>query len=545
MGEKELMEDKEKEIEKLCKKAESLVIRYKRNEIPMKSFSPFQTTNYGYKSREEQQREWVRANVDEAEDLIDKALKLSEKKSAEALRIRGFINYLQCYDRYVMSNYEKAYEIDPENWKLLYNIALYYINVNEKYRDYDKANENLIKAIDIVLKNDINAHEGIWINFSELLVEKVRKGADITPKENEYQLKYLELYPKSTKALWKTANFKFVQQKFSEAIPYFETYNEKNPKELDGLRLLGDCFKELGDIENAIDITIRGLNIAKGLSTRNKWRGDIFKKNLLDLYNSKGIKLNSKEELFKYLENKKKREDKVRSLLRTGRSRNKQGDAEGAMEVLEEALELDPKCSDARIHLGVSNVILGNAEKGFQLINEIIDQHPDNSTAYISLAEAFKINGDLNKSIESYEKGITLMSPKSRNLYSHNVDLALLYSESGNTQKAIDLVNNIIKNKPNDSSLLNLCGTFYLSQNNQQKALEYFIQALKLYHHRYISYVNISLIHADFGNFDAALAYLKVGLKILPDNTQIEEALEKVYEKWGKPLDLEEFKENL
>ena len=86
MGEKELMEDKEKEIEKLCKKAESLVIRYKRNEIPMKSFSPFQTTNYGYKSREEQQREWVRANVDEAEDLIDKALKLSEKKSAEAFK---------------------------------------------------------------------------------------------------------------------------------------------------------------------------------------------------------------------------------------------------------------------------------------------------------------------------------------------------------------------------------------------------------------------------------------------------------------------------
>ena len=50
MGEKELMEDKDKEIEKLCKKAESLIIRYKRGEIPMKSYYPYQNTNYGYKT---------------------------------------------------------------------------------------------------------------------------------------------------------------------------------------------------------------------------------------------------------------------------------------------------------------------------------------------------------------------------------------------------------------------------------------------------------------------------------------------------------------
>ena len=516
------MEDKEKEIENLCRKAEFYIGRIKRGDIIYTFINKYST---------KKEKEALGA-IDLANPLIKKAISLSNNKSAEALRLQGYINYLSKIDRYVLNNYEKAFEIDPENWKLLYNMALYYFSVNEKYRDYDKASEFIMRAADKNPKSEV-----FWTHLSDILLKKLEISPEIIDNTIEYHLKFLELYPKNKIALRKMGEIYYMQNNFVEAIKYYKTFTERNPKNFYELELLGNAYKEVGDIENAI------ITYEKYVKKNPKLKE--IKKILFELYSSQGYNLTNEDDVVNFIKNKEVKKKKARELRNLGLIRNRQGNAKGAIEVLEEALELDPKSTSARIYLGFSNVILGNTEKGFQMINKIIEQHPDNSDAFIFLGQAFKITGDINKSIESYKKGIALMTVKNDKYYNHRVKLALLHIANNDFEKAIELFNDTIKDYPNNPRFFNLFGTFYISQKNPQKALELFVKALKLNQLLSESYINISLTHADLGNFDAALAYLKVGLKIHPDNAQIEGALKNVYEKWGRPLDLGKFKKNL
>jgi len=418
MGEKELMEDKEKEIEKLCKKAESLVIRYKRGDIPMKSYSPYQTTSYGYKSPDEQQREWVRKNVDEAEKLIKKALTLSEKKSAEALRLQGYVNYLQKNDYSVMSNYEKAYKIEPDNWKLLYNIALYYYYC--KKTDLEKACEYIIKAVEINSSN-----KDLWHFLSDLFFRKLAKMPGFLPTVLKYHLKFLESFPNDDKALRKMGEIYYKQNNFVEVIKHYKTFTERNSKDFYELKLLGDAYREIGDIDNAI--------IAYEKCVKNDPNLNEIKKFLFEQYSLQGYNLTNEEEVVDFIKNREVKERKARTLCK-------------------------------------------------------------------------------NKEFP----------------------------------KAIELLQKYLESNPRSTTYLSGLGSLYRIMNDPQKALEYFIKTLEsnpLIEYR--PYVNIPLIHAELGNFDAALAYLKIGLKIFEDNVHIENSLKKVYIAFNKPLDINQFKQEL
>jgi len=504
------MEDKEKEMEaeKLCKEAESYISHLKRGYYPSLYMSQYAN----------QQTKWVKENVDKAEKMVTRALILNHK-SAEAFRLRGFINYIKSYDKYILNSYERAYEINPEDWKLLHNLALFYYNVF-KNRDLDKATEFIIKAVE-----KQSTYKNLWITLSEILLKKAEEEPDFLQTALKYHLKFLELFPLNILAQRKTGEIYYKLNNFVEVINHYKIFTERNPKDFHELKLLGNAYREVGDIDNAI--------ITYEKYMKNDPNSEEIKKFLFELYSLQGYNLTNEDEVIDFIKNKEVKERKAKRFCNTGFTRNRQGNAEGAIEVLKEALELDPKSTDARVYLGISNVILGNLEKGFQMINEIIEQHPDNSNAFISLGQAFKIKGDINKSIESYEKGIALMPAQNYKYYDHKVELAFLYRANNNTQKAIELFEDLIKDSPDKPRFLNLYGTFNISQKNPQKALELFIRALKLNQYLSETYINISLIHADLSNFDAALAYLKVALKIRPDNAQIHDVIKKVNEKRG------------
>ncbi|RME07764.1 MAG: hypothetical protein D6803_03070, partial [Anaerolineae bacterium] len=77
-----------------------------------------------------------------------------------------------------------------------------------------------------------------------------------------------------------------------------------------------------------------------------------------------------------------------------------EGDLDGAIRLLEEAVELEPDCAQAVHNLGAQYINLGEHEKGEALIRRSIEIDPDYLFAYATLAELALLRGDVEASKE-------------------------------------------------------------------------------------------------------------------------------------------------
>jgi len=322
------MENKEKEIERLCKEALANISHVRRGQMGSSYFH----FNDEYAKK--------------ALDLARKAVKLSQNKSVEALRVSGYIYYLIGYDRDALHFYKKAYAIEPENPIILFNLALYYHNA-EKDSDLDKAFEFITKAIDKKPKNQY-----FWSNLSNILLSKLKKDPNYLPTFLEYHFELLELFPHSSEAIKNMGTIYYEQKDFAEAIKYYEKYTIKHPRKFNELMLLGNAYREVGDIDNAIKTYETYLE--------NNTKSKEAKKILFELLTSQGYRIASADNVRSFIRNKSIKDRKARELCIKADLLIKQGDAVGAIEILHEALKKNPRNIDAQVYLGISSVILGD-----------------------------------------------------------------------------------------------------------------------------------------------------------------------------------------
>ncbi len=109
------------------------------------------------------------------------------------------------------------------------------------------------------------------------------------------------------------------------------------------------------------------------------------------------------------------------------------------------AIELDPSNPGQKNNLANSYIYLNEYDKAERIFNEILEKNPNYTAAIVNYARLKNILLDFKNSIILYEKATKLI----KNDLGIWLNLASVYQNSGNFEKANELYNNILNFNPN------------------------------------------------------------------------------------------------
>lgn len=180
-----------------------------------------------------------------------------------------------------------------------------------------------------------------------------------------------------------------------------------------------------------------------------------------------------------------------------------------ARQVFRSALELDSRCYDAHIQLGISRAEAGESTEAESLFKKAIRLRPDYPPAYEELAYFYNMNGRFDEALHIYKK-IAELTPGDHRIFNNlggmhlfrgkedqakamfersnaiepnavaQSNLAVLYFYEGDYQKALPLHLEAAKNSTEHNQWGNLADTYRQLPGEEQKAIAAYRKAITL-----------------------------------------------------------------
>jgi tetratricopeptide (TPR) repeat protein len=141
----------------------------------------------------------------------------------------------------------------------------------------------------------------------------------------------------------------------------------------------------------------------------------------------------------------------------------KQVDAEHRVQ---EVLKANPRSSDGLILTGRMALARRNGKEAVQAFRTVLHDQPELATIHYLLGQAYQLTGDTNLAKDSFERAVAL--------YPDQMDakrsLAVLESKSGRYQQARARLDDLLKQRPDDVTALDMLMTLDLVTKNWQGA---------------------------------------------------------------------------
>lgn len=157
-----------------------------------------------------------------------------------------------------------------------------------------------------------------------------------------------------------------------------------------------------------------------------------------------------------------------------------QNDFENAMDVLREAMTLDPKNTAAKLGYSEAVALKGNdkLEKNLPkeaqaLFTEALANNPKNSAAYFGLGEVYSQLDQTSEAIASYERSLE-NDPKLTEIY---VPLGILYFQTGEIAKADAILAKALAASPERAETQYFFGLVRAKEGRNEEALQAFQRA--------------------------------------------------------------------
>lgn len=149
-----------------------------------------------------------------------------------------------------------------------------------------------------------------------------------------------------------------------------------------------------------------------------------------------------------------------------------------AINILSDAIKLDPKFADAYISRGFSYSKLGNYPSAILDYMKALEIQPLSAYAHNNLGFTYLRNGNLEKAIEEFNTALTLMKDGSgtAGVYANRAEA---FMRLGDYESSIADADKAISLDPTDHDPYETKGEAYLHKGNQEKALDCFRLALE------------------------------------------------------------------
>jgi tetratricopeptide (TPR) repeat protein len=167
----------------------------------------------------------------------------------------------------------------------------------------------------------------------------------------------------------------------------------------------------------------------------------------------------------------------------------------------------------------------GRSQQALELLQRVADLDPENVPARLRLAENYQREGMTEKAIEAYIAAGSQLIRKSSLVEAQQVfqrvlelnptstpalnSLATIYIKQGDSGRAVALLDNVARQRPDDTDLLILSGRIYLQAELLDEAEKALLKLLKVDKTRFEYLLTLAQKFAEQGYFDRAVSLVE------------------------------------
>ncbi len=149
---------------------------------------------------------------------------------------------------------------------------------------------------------------------------------------------------------------------------------------------------------------------------------------------------------------------------------------------------------------------MGNNKKAKQILINIASKNEFSYKAHKLLAEIYELEGGMRKAIDEYVLAIEI-NKKDYNSY---YKVAVLLNNLDKKEEASQMLNNLLKIKPDYLEAIDLLGDIYISKDMYKEAVNVYQEALKYTQTDYNIYYNLGIAYTMLNDFqNAKICYEK------------------------------------
>lgn len=342
-------------------------------------------------------------------------------------------------------------------------------------------------------------HAFAKLGYTELAVDLLRLALSPDPSE-QHPMYREDIHYHIGALLMKLKNY-------DEAIKEFEKALLINPKDPRVHNDMGVIYKEYNNFPKAEQHYKYAIKIEP--------RFNLAIVNLTELYIQEKKFTEATELLDKSL--KLKPHDKE-LLYNLGVVYHASGELEKALSYYEQVLSYDSTNPNAINNMAMIYSEKNNWEKAKDLLMRCINKNSYFALAYANLGDILYSENHIKEALYYYDKGLET-NPEHIGLC---IALAVLYSEIGNTEKAIAELTEVLKKYPESKNLWFTIGNIYNKSNKYDEAIDAYNKVLIMDTSFIPGYQNLMEIYIKKGNVNKALEIFETAKQNIKDIKQIE-----------------------
>ncbi len=186
------------------------------------------------------------------------------------------------------------------------------------------------------------------------------------------------------------------------------------------------------------------------------------------------------------------------------------GNYEKALEACEFVLAIDPELYTVYFLIGHAYLKLENFEKALEAYLKFAEYRSDIFIVYVFIGFCYLNFEDVESAELYFEQALSMEELRDEARWELYFNLALGYSMLENTPKALEYLNQSIKDAPDRIEPYLYKGKFYMEMGDPAKAYEFFFQALKAGDFSSEAYLKVIEIYMESSEYRQALVLLKL-----------------------------------
>ncbi len=202
--------------------------------------------------------------------------------------------------------------------------------------------------------------------------------------------------------------------------------------------------------------------------------------------------------------------------IKQGREAFDAGNLTEAKAHFEAAIALDSSSVEAHYRLGQTFWRMRNVEMALQLFDKTAEMGKNNATLQMSLAGFYEQAKMLERAVAQYRKVMALSGDSELGKTAEkrlNLVLVKQYAANSDVDTALQLLNSMLEEYPNDLRVLQHLGFAYLLVNRFESAAAVYEEVLEQEPESDSAHMNIAGVYEKMGNLSAAIKHFRLAAK--------------------------------
>ena len=142
----------------------------------------------------------------------------------------------------------------------------------------------------------------------------------------------------------------------------------------------------------------------------------------------------------------------------------------------------------------------GKEKKAKKILINLVNKYPNSFAGHKILARIYEQEGGMRKAIDEYVKVLDIK----KNDYNSYYKISVLLNELGKKTEATQMLETLLKNRPQTLEASNLLGRIYLEENEYKKAVEVYNSATKYNPNNAKLYYELGICYSKINDFNIA-----------------------------------------